>query len=500
MFPEFEEEAPDAPEVVLRPYQEEAIEQLRRNIRAGIMNQVLSIPTGAGKTLIAMHMIRECAARGKRAVFVADRTVLVDQTSDVLNEFGIEHGVLMADHWRRQPWSKVQVASAQTITRRQWPEADLVIVDECHTRHKTVLDRIASRDTVVIGLSATPTPKWMGKSYDAVVSVTTTNQLIADGHLVPYRIFQPSAPDMSGVKVVAGEWEENESVRRSIPIIGDVVAQYLKHGGGAKAIAFGVNVEHCREMQRQFMASGVNAELFTYQETKDARERTMKEFRKPESYIRVLISVSALSRGLDVPDVGVVILARPLRKSLSELIQSIGRGLRPAPGKTDCIILDHADNTRRMWWPLQDAYAEGFTELNDGKAPEKKKRDREEPEPMKCPKCSHVHKPRPSCANCGHIYPRRSNVEHIAGELRELTGMAPSKGNVGQELYSQLLYIAHEKGKDPKWAKAMYKAKTKFWPDRNFAMTTKPPTPQLRSWVVARQIRYAKGMQKKRDR
>lgn len=496
-LPLFEAGEAEAPEVTLREYQDRALNQIRRNILQGVKNQVLSIPTGGGKTLVAMYMMRECSARGKRSIFVADRTVLVDQTSEVLDTFGIEHGVLMGDHWRWRPWCKVQVASAQTINRRSWPEADLVIIDECHTRQKTVLDRISPRDTIAIGLSATPTPKWMGQYYDAVVSVTTTHRLRDEGFLVPYRIFQPSEPDMTGVKVVRGEWQEEEAARRVMPIVGDVVAQYLKHGGDRKFIAFGVNVEHCREMQKQFVAAGVSCELFTYQEQGEVRESVMKEFRKPDSYIRGLLSVSALSRGLDVPDVGVVILARPLRSSLAELIQSIGRGLRPADGKEDCLVLDHAGNTVRMWAGLQRAYEFGFTELDDGKVKERKKAEAKEKDPLKCPKCSHVHAPRPLCPHCGHQYPRRSNVEHIAGELRELTGLATSARNVSQALYSQLLQLALEKGKEPKWAMGMYKQRTGEWPN-NLAMVTEPPTSQLRRWVLSRQIAYAKGRAKGR--
>src|SRR5690606_16398355 len=131
-------------------------------------------------------------------------------------------------------------------------------------QHATVLRRIARRDVVCIGLSATPTVRGLGKHYDAVVSVTTTHKLIEEGHLVPYRIYSASAPDMTGVRVVAGEFEEKETVRRVMPIVGDCVAEYLKHGGDRKFIAFAVNTDHARELQRQFMAAGVMTQLFTY--------------------------------------------------------------------------------------------------------------------------------------------------------------------------------------------------------------------------------------------
>src|SRR5690606_21214447 len=153
-----------------------------------------------------------------------------------LDEHGIDHGVIMADHWRWAPYQLVQVASAQTLARRTWPEADLIVVDEAHVLHATVLRRIARRDTVVIGLSATPKTRGLGKYYDALVNATPTNELIAEGHRVPFRIFAASEPDMEGVRVVAGEFEEKETVRRVLPIVGDCVAEYLRHTPDAKFI------------------------------------------------------------------------------------------------------------------------------------------------------------------------------------------------------------------------------------------------------------------------
>ena len=83
--------------------------------------------------------------------------------------------------------------------------------------------------------------------------------------------------------------------------------------------------------------------MFCADTTKAEREAILKEYRKPDSAIRVLISVEALAKGFDVPDVGCVVDCRPLRKSLSTAIQMWGRGLRSSPetGKTDCILLDH---------------------------------------------------------------------------------------------------------------------------------------------------------------
>ena len=207
-------------------------------------------------------------------------------------------------------------------------------------------------------------------------------------------------------------------------------------------------MNHCKEMQRQFLAAGVICELHTYQNGDKEREINMQEFRKPDSYIRGLISVSALSRGLDVPDVSVIIMCRPLRKAFSEFIQVIGRGLRPYPGKQFCTILDHSGNYARFFGRMQHFFAEGVHELDNGEKKDKEKKPKEDAEkpPAKCPKCYHVHKPAKICPACGHEYPSRSEVIHESGELMEIS--APKvKMNTADKarLFAELKYIANER-------------------------------------------------------
>lgn len=478
-------------EIVLREYQARAIEALRQNIRAGIKNQILSASTGAGKTVCAAYLLHECNEKYKRAVFVADRIPLIDQTSRTLDEYGIPHGVIQADHWRRRGYERIQVASAQTLQRRQWPDADLIIVDEAHTLSRTVIDRIKSRDTITIGLTATPFTKGLGKFYDAAVSVTTTNQLINDKFLVPFRVFAASEPDMSGAKVTAGEWTDNEAAKRSMPIVGDCVTEYLKHGQGRKFIAFGCTIAHCQELQRQFMAAGVVCELYVHGTPDAARRDMVEEFRKPDSYIRGLISVAALAKGFDVPDVGVIIMARPLRSSLAEHIQILGRGLRIHPGKEECLVLDHSGNCQRFWPQMQAFFEEGAQELDDGKPkPKTKAKHNVQDEALKCPKCACVHARAKHCPACGHVYQSRSHIEHQVGELVEFQGAVTSRDEK-QRFYSELLGIAEQRGYKPGWA--YHKYYEKFRVNAN-GLKQEPiaPSPSTLSWVRSRNIAWAK--------
>jgi DNA repair protein RadD len=487
-------------EIQLRDYQLNAIESLRDGIRHGIKNQVLAAPTGAGKTVLAAYLIDECYKKGKRALFIADRISLINQTSKTFDDYGIPHGVMQATHWRARPWERVQVASAQTLARRKFPDADLIIVDECHSLQKTVLNRIIKRDVITIGLSATPFTKGLAKYYDSVKSVTTTNKLISDGFLSNFEIYAASEPDMTGAKVVAGEWTDEETAERAMPIVGDCVVEYLKHGKDKKFIAFGCNVVHCEALREQFLSAGVVCDLYTYKQDDEYREQLVSEFRKPDSAVRGLISVAALSKGFDVPDVEVVIMARPLRSSLAEHIQILGRGLRIHPGKEECIILDHAGNCKRFWNEMQEFLENGVSKLCDGTTKEnKEKKEKEEKEPRKCPNCFHLHDPAPACPKCGFTYKVKTDIRHEAGELQKLNGSVAKTST----LFEELAYYAHSKGKDAeqaqKFCSAMYKNIVGVWPNKKYAEVTPiVPTIETVNKIKHQQIRFAKSKFKRK--
>lgn len=488
-------------------YQAEGLEKLRENIRRhraeqpvnldGLRRetaQVLNAPCGAGKTIMALLLVQECVAKGNRVLFVCDRRELVKQVSQEMDRFGIEHGIIMAEHSRRRPWLPVQVCSAQTLERRaDWPPCDLIVIDECHTMRRAVLKRIGVRDADVVGLSATPFSRGMGKHYDGVVSVSTNNALTAKGRLVPFVVYAPSEPDMTGAKTTAGEWTLDEAEKRSLPIIGDAVREYNRHGEDRKFLAYGVTIRHCEELHEQFMSAGVQTRLYTANTPEEERDEIMREFRKPDSFIKGLISVAALSRGLDVPDVSAIIMCRPLKKSLAEHLQILGRGLRSHPGKENCLILDHSSNMLRFWPEMADYFENGLDELDDGKSkPKKKAKAKDASEPVKCPQCSHIHPPRPRCPMCDYEYPRRrSDIRHQAGELTELVGSGVAPGNERQELFSQLIAIQQEKRRKFTWARCSFKERVGSWPD-GLAPVPTEPTMAVRRWAKSRDIAYAK--------
>jgi superfamily II DNA or RNA helicase len=244
--------------------------------------------------------------------------------------------------------------------------------------------------------------------------------MVESGVLVPMRVLSGVRPDMKGAKTKAnGEWAEIEVEKRGQGIIGDVVAEWLKYANNAKTIVFGATIRHCEDLCRQFNETGVLAMTYTSRTSDAEREEILKEFRKSDSEIRVLISVEALAKGFDVPDVGCICDCRPLRKSLSTAIQMWGRGLRCAPAKQSCTLLDHSGNIQRFKEDFERIYFNGLDRLDDGERLDKKVREEQEKEEYGCPQCGYKPFHR-RCMACGYEKPAPEAVESTSGEMIEL--------------------------------------------------------------------------------
>ena len=485
-----------------REFQIAAHQALRQGVRDGHRCQVLMSPTGSGKTYLGLRIIHEALLRGKRCCFLVDRTTLIEQTSRVADAYGLSaHGIIQAGHWRTNLSLPFQIASQATIAQRNWPEFDVIVVDESHTLYKSWTEHIPNIDAVVIGLSATPFAKGMGLLFSNLVNAATMDELTRSGVLVPMRVFTCTAPDMKGAKLVAGEWSDKEAEQRGMKIIGDVVSEWVKFGEGRKTIVFGATIAHCEEMVRQFNAAGIKAATFTSHTDAAEREALLEEYRKPDSAIRVLVSVEALAKGFDVPDVGCVVDCRPLRKSLSTAIQMWGRGLRSsqATGKTNCLLLDHSGNFIRFAKDFEDIYFNGLSHLDAGEKLDKEVRKDEEKEPSACPKCGHIPMFK-KCVQCGHEVHKASTVEVHAGEMREVVMSGKKKlADDHRHLYDQL--VTHNRG----WGKPetvngrtwhQFKAITGSAPPREWRADTAPNVEVTRA-VVGKikqmQIAYRAG-------
>lgn len=469
-----------------RDFQQRAHEALREGVRAGHRCQVLMAPTGGGKTYLGLRIAHEALERGKRVIFVADRTTLINQTSETCDRYGLTaHGIIQADHWRTRPQHALQIASAQTLARRKWPPADVVIVDECHTQLKAWTEHIPRTRAVVVGLSATPFSPGLGKLFSRVVNAATMHELVGNGVLVPMRVLSAKRPDMTGAKTNSrGEWDENEAAERGMAILGDVVAEWIKHGEGRKTICFGSNIAHCESLVRQFNEQGVMAAVFTSHTSDAERKSLLDEYRRPDSALRVLVSVEALAKGFDVPDVGCVIDCRPLRKSLSTAIQMWGRGLRSSPetGKTDCILLDHSGNILRFREDFEAFYFKGLDSLDDGDKLDRtvRKEPEQDKAPKGCPVCGY----RPyfqRCMSCGHERAHAPEVGHEAGVMQEVVMLGGKQmGTDRAHVWAQCASYARTfSAPDKQQGRAahIYRDITGMWPPRQWQVATTPKVP-----------------------
>lgn len=429
-----------------REFQHAAHEALRQGFRDGHKNQLIMAPTGAGKTYLGHRIAHEALVKGRKVVFVCDRTTLINQTSKTADAYGMAaHGIVQANHWHRNVEMPYQIASAQTLAKRgYWPDADVIIIDEAHTQLRVWTEFIQTTKAACIGLSATPFSPGLGKLFTNLINATTMHDLTQSGVLVPMRVFTCKRADMSGAATAGGEWTDAAAEARGMEIIGDVVTEWVKFGENRKSIVFGATIKHCQELARQFLDAGVMAAVFTSETTVAERELLLKEYSKHDSALRVLISVEALAKGFDVPDVGCVVDCRPLRKSLSTAIQMWGRGLRSSPdtGKVDCLLLDHSGNITRFAEDYTSIFFNGLEALDMGEKLDKTiRKEPEDFEAKGCPSCGY--KPfAKRCMSCGFEKQELALVEAVPGEMQEVMLGKKKLADDHSHLWAQLCTYA----------------------------------------------------------
>lgn len=485
-----------------RPFQQTAHDALRAGAIAGHKNQMVMAPTGSGKTYLGLRIIHEALLKGKKAVFMCDRKTLINQTSEVADKYGLSaHGILQASHWRMNSDAPFQIASAQTVARRQWPDADVIVIDEAHTMLKTWTDHIPDCRAKVIGLSATPFSTGLGKLFTNLINATTMHDLTLSGVLVPMRIMTCTMTDMRGAETKGGEWTENAAAERGMGIVGDVVSEWIKYAEHRKTIVFGATIKHCEEICRQFNEIGVMAAVFCADTLPTERDFLLKEYRKHDSTLRVLVSVEALAKGFDVPDVGCIVDCRPLRKSLSTAIQMWGRGMRSSPdtGKKDVILLDHSGNIQRFLEDYTDIFFNGLDVLDSGEKLDKAiRRDDEDKEKKGCPACGY--KPfYKRCMSCGHEHKSQALVEALPGEMREIMMGKKKLADDQRHLYEQACtYARAHSAPEKQSARAyyLYRDMAGKEPPKGWSINTTPDvqiTKNFLNKVRAKNIAFSKA-------
>jgi superfamily II DNA or RNA helicase len=483
----------------LREHQVQVIDALRDGFRNGHRAQLLYAPTGFGKTEVAIYLMKATAEKYKSAAMVLDRLVLVDQTSMRLTKYGINHGVFQSEHWKYDIRQRLQVCSAQTMERRNnFPDMDLIIVDECHiTREQTTALIKANPNTRVIGLTATPFTSGLGDIYSNVVCGSTTQDLVEKKWLTPLKVYISKEIDMTGVKKIAGEWSPDQVTERGMKITGDIVGEWIKKthevfGRPRKTIVFCAGVAHGADLVEQFAQKGYNFVSISYKDTDEFKKEAIEDFAKPDTEIHGLIATDILTRGFDVPDVMIGVSARPFSKSLSSHIQQMGRVMRSHPDKEFALWLDHSGNYLRFREEWDDIYEVGVKTLNDKQEKTKKEPTEKVKKESKCPKCEALWIANSdTCSSCGFVRQKRNQVSSIAGELVELGSVGKSQKQEKQVFYSELLYIAKERNYNEHWASHKYREKFGVWP-KGLEHNPVPPTLKTANWIKSKNIAWAK--------
>lgn len=495
----------------LRSYQEKAIADLRQSVRNGARAPLYVLPTGGGKTAVAATLISAARDKGQDVAFLAPRRELVHQTSQRLESVGLPYGLIMSGE---EPWSEsIQVASIDTLHARAWrsnrmkaPPAGLVIVDEAHVgvggKAQSIIEHYRDSGARIVGLTATPARSdgvGLGAIYDDMVEGPNIRELINQGYLVQPVHFRGATVDVEGVDERAGDYvakQLDDRVRDPV-LVGEVVSNWHRLASDRQTFVFCHNRAHSRSLCEQFRESGVNAVHLDGDTEKGERQRIFDGLHRGE--IQVVCNVEVYTYGVDFPPVSCIVMARPT-KSIARYLQAAGRGLRTAPGKSDCMILDHAGVTRDCGFvdDVQPWSLDGKERLQD----RKEKPEKKEPKELECPKCSTVFRAAKECPNCNHsmVKEHKKAVEELEAELveidrkeRKAKGREWTQAEKAQ-FHSELLGYCRDKGKKPGYAAHMYREKLGVWPARQVSPAA--PSPETKSWITSRNIRKAKRKEK----
>jgi len=412
----------------LRPYQQQGCEQTLLAFES--LDKLVAVaPTGSGKTVYAASLIEHAVKHGQRALFLAHRKELIDQTSKMLDFIGLQHGVMMGDHHRHRPEARVQVASVQSLMSqracvscrnlpelmetcqlcdgsgrqrsRKLPEADFIVVDEAHRvlgdQYVALLKHYPHAK--VLAITATPwrlDGKGLAAMFSKMIVLANMAELIDQGFLLPLRIFRPpQAIDLSAVRMTRGDYDNHQlgGVMRNTTLIGNIVDHYKQLASNERAVVFCTNVLHSEDVTRRFVEAGIAAEHLDGSMPKGKREAILA--RLSDGTTKVVCNCDVLCEGWDLPSLHCVILARPT-KSITRYLQQVGRAMRTFEGQQYALILDHANCTREHGRP------ENFRRwtLEDRTGKERGKRTAGDPEPTSCPECGLLDQKPGQCERC----------------------------------------------------------------------------------------------------
>ena len=409
--------------IALRDYQDDLINRSRPALSQH-KRIVIQSPTGTGKTAISVTIMAAIKANKKTCYFLVNQKELLDQTSGALWRQRVEHGMIAAGKMKTP--HLIQVATIQTLTNRldQYPEPDLIVIDECHTATSPSYLRVieeAYPNSLVIGLSATPQRtdgKALGLVFNHIIKAPQISWFIEREYLCDYRLIgTPIGLEQTEFKRKGQDFDQSETEQAmdKPKITGNAVDHWIRHGNGQRNVVMCTSIKHAEHVRDTYLERGIPAECIEGSLSGPQRKAMLDRFRNGET--KVITNVQLLVVGVDIPNIAIIQWLRPTG-SLIVWMQGNGRGFRMSDGKEYLTIFDHVGNWQRHGLPDQDR--DWTLEGTKGKG--KKGSNEADINIAQCKKCFHVFKkPQTNCPACGvELEAKMRVLEEVEGDLVEI--------------------------------------------------------------------------------
>lgn len=369
----------------LRPYQQQLIDDIKSSIKRGNRAIVAVLGCGGGKSVIQGTIAANATAKHNRVLFLVHRTELCEQISNTFRMCGVDFNLCT-------------VGMVQTISNRLefTAKPDIIITDECHHSTAKTYTKIYDTfpDALKLGFTATPcrlNQGGLGDVYSDLITSVSTQWLIENNYLSPYKYYSVKLADTSKLHIRAGEYKSDEvnELMQSKEIYGETVKQWERLAKNKKTIIYCASVEASRMTANEFLQAGYSSYSLDGTTPKNERQSVMEQFRNGD--IKILCNAELFGEGLDVPDCECVVLLRPTQ-SLTLYIQQSMRSMRYMPSKT-AIIIDHVGN----------CYSHGLPDDDRTWTLEPKKKQENMVKIRECQNCYAVYPPtKTKCPYCGY--------------------------------------------------------------------------------------------------
>ncbi len=346
--------------MILYPFQREAKEAVLHHWENGNRAALISLPTGSGKTIVFSDILHSSlSGSSDKGLMLVHREELLRQTVEKLNLVWPGAKLSTVDAASSNFTGQITIASVMSMVRRlaNIPPIHKVVTDEAHHAPARSWLKIYRRigelfpDWQHLGVTATPIRNRGAGDLEAVfgkpVYVKSIFELIVEGYLSPLKGLEVRTEiSLEDVGVQGGDFIADELSRAINTKERNrlVVQNYLELAADRKALVFAADVDHARSLAEMFRTHGVDAACVSGQTPLSLRRSLLEKLRSGET--KVIVNCMVFTEGFDEPSLDAILVARPTR-SLVLYCQMIGRGLRPYPGKQNCLFIDFVDNSSR---------------------------------------------------------------------------------------------------------------------------------------------------------